>query len=378
VKVLQLFNNWKWTGPAEYACNLASALIDRGVETTLACGSPPKGAKDSFFTMAKERGLSPCVDFTLNKHFRLRENIADYRKLRAFIDEERFSIIHTHLTNGHLLGSLAAKRTSPQSVVIRTCYESDGGGIRDHFLYKQLTDGIIAVADSTRLAIVDKHRIPEEKVKLIPAAIDTDRFDPRKGLMNNRSHWAIDADAPVVGIVARVQRHKRFHVFLEGIAKAVQEIPLLKVMVIGRGTHIKSLAIDPVKEMGIEKHFIFTGYRKDDYVETLNCMDAKVFLVPGSDQSCRAVREAMALGKPVIVARRGMLPEIIDHGVNGLVIEDNPRDLAQAIVKLAKDRKLRRQLGNNACEKAHTQYSLKKQVKSTVEFYQKCIREKQE
>jgi glycosyltransferase involved in cell wall biosynthesis len=378
LRVLQLFNNWKWTGPAEYACNLASALGDRGIETTLACGAPPKEAKESFFTMAKKRGLSPCADFALNKHFRLRENIADYRKLRAFIDENRFNIIHTHLTNGHLLGSLAAKSGSPSSAVIRTCYESDGGGKRDRFLYKRFTDGIIAVAHATRRAILEKHGIPEEKVKCIPAAIDTDRFDPRQGLVNNRSLWGIDADAPVVGIVARVQQHRRFDVFLEGVARAVQEVPLLKVMVIGRGTHIKSLAIDPAREMGLEKHFVFTGYRKDDYVETLNCMDVKIFLVPGSDQSCRAVREAMALGKPVIAARRGMLPEMVDHGVNGLVIEDTPRDLAQAIIKLAKDKELRQQLGNNAFEKAHTQYSLKEQVKSITEFYQECIREKQE
>jgi len=373
VKVLQLFNNWKWTGPAEYACNLAAALRDSGIETTLACGAPPKEATESFLSMAEKRGMHPCADFTLDKHFHAWKNIADYRKLKVLIDDERFTIVHTHLTNGHLVGSLAAKSASFPSVVIRTCYESDGGGLRDRFLYKRLTDGIIAVAPASRRAIIAAHGIPEQKVRCIPAAIDTDRFDPRKGLMHNRSLWGIDEDAPVVGIVARVQQHRRFHVFLEGIAQAVQEIPLLKVMVIGRGTHIKSLAIDPVTEMGMENHFIFTGYRKDDYVETLNCIDVKVFLVPGSDQSCRAVREAMALGKPVIAAQRGMLPEIVEHGVSGLVIEDNPRDLAHAVITLTKDRELRRQLGQNAFEKAHTQYSLKKQAKNIIEFYEECI-----
>ena len=176
MKVLQLFNNWKWTGPAEYACNLASALVESGILTTLACGAPPKEAKESFFTMAKKRGLSPCADFTLTKHFRLPTFIPDYRNLKAFIAKEQFSIIHTHLTNGHLLGSLAARRVSHPPVVIRTCYESEGGGIRDRFLFKHLTDGIIAVSRATKSGIVDRQRVPEEKVKLIPAAIDTDRF----------------------------------------------------------------------------------------------------------------------------------------------------------------------------------------------------------
>ena len=377
MKVLQLFNNWKWTGPAEYACNLTLMLVQNGIETIFICGPPPEEAKESFLTMASDRGLSPRVGFALNKHFRLQDNIADYRGLVKFIAEKQFTLIHTHLTNGHLLGALAARKAPPYPVVIRTCYDSNGGGIRDRFLYKRLTDGIIAVANSTRTAIVDKYRTPQKKVRLIPAAIDTDRFNPRKKLKNNRTQWGIGPDQLVVGIVSRIQRQRRFYVFLQGIAKAVEKVPHLKVMVIGRGTNIKKLAIDPVRKLGLDKYFVFTGYRKNDYVETLSCLDMKVFLVPGSDDSCRAVREAMALGKPVIVSKRGMLPEIVDHNVNGYIIDDKPDNLAQAIIKLAEDKTLREKLGHNAFKKAHSEFSLRKQFEKIVEFYEDLLREKE-
>jgi len=370
LKVLQLFNNWKWTGPAEYACNLTVMLNKNGIETVFACGRPPEEAKESLLTMARERGLSPETGFFLNKHLCLWDNFADYWRLKKFIAEKKFTVIHTHQTNGNLLGGLTARKALHYPVVIRTCYDSNGGGFRDRFLYQKLTDGIIAVADLTKRAIVNKHRIPSQKVYLIPAAIDTDRFDPRKGVKNNRTRWGIEPDAPVVGIVARVQRHRRFHIFLKSITEAVKKVSHLRVMVIGRGTHIKELVIDPVKEMGLEDHFVFTGYRRDDYVETLNCVDIKVFLVPGSDGSCRAVREAMALGKPVIAARRGMLPEIVDHNVNGLVIEDEPNNLAQAIIQLVEDEALRKKMGHNAFKKAHTKFSLEKQFKKIVDFYE--------
>ena len=376
MKVLQIFNNWKWTGPAEYAFNLTSMLIKNGIEATFTCGFPPEEAKESLITFARERGLIPLVNSNLNKHFHLRKNFFAYQGLVRLITEKKFDIIHTHLTNGHLVAALAAKKAPHNPVLIRTCYESDGGGIRDRFLYKKLTDGIIAVANSTRRSIIDRCRITPEKVRFIPAAIDTERFDPKRGLKNNRNKWGIEPDATVLGIVARIQRHRRFHVIIEAVAKAVKKIPNLKVMVIGRGTNIKELAIDPVEEMGLAKYFVFTGYRKDDYVETLSCIDIKVFLVPGSDDSCRAVREAMALGKPVIVSKRGMLPEIVDHEVNGLVIDDEPEILAQAIIKLSEDIIFRERLGYNAFKKAHTQFSLQKQFKKIVDFYEEIMQKK--
>jgi hypothetical protein len=46
VKVLHLFANWKWTGPAEPAVNLAAALRDRGVSVEFACGRPVEGLEN--------------------------------------------------------------------------------------------------------------------------------------------------------------------------------------------------------------------------------------------------------------------------------------------------------------------------------------------
>ena len=138
-----------------------------------------------------------------------------------------------------------------------------------------------------------------------------------------RSKYGIDQLDPLIGIVARVQPHRRFEIFLKAIQMVVSEIPQLKVFIIGRGTHIQEVAIKPAQEMGLSDNIFFTGYQLHGYPEMLAALDVKVFLVPGSDGSCRAVREAMAMGKPVVVANRGMLPEIVEDGVNGLVVDDS-------------------------------------------------------
>jgi len=370
MKVLQLFNNWKWTGPAEYACNLAQSLQEQGVATAFACGRPPQGETEHIVSIARERGLQPAAGFHLSKHVSLRKNLADLPRLKRFITQEGFTVVHTHLTNGHLLAALASRKLSSPPIVIRTCYEGEKTGFRDQLLYRNGTDGLIVSSPAAHKAILQAGYLSEERICFIPPGIDTDRFDPGTVMNHNRAEWGIAPEAPVVGIVARVQTHRRFDVLLTAIAEAVKTISDLKVMVIGRGTKIQELAIDPARAMGISDHFIFTGYRKEDYVETLNCIDIKVFLVPGSDGSCRAVREAMALGKPVIAARRGMLPEMVDHNVNGMVIEDTAPNLAQAIITLVKDQTKRKQMGLNARQKAHAQFSLKTQTKHAIRFYE--------
>jgi glycosyltransferase involved in cell wall biosynthesis len=154
-----------------------------------------------------------------------------------------------------------------------------------------------------------------------------------------------------------VQTHRRFASFIRAIKLVSREIPRIKVFIIGRGTQIQKVAIQPVKDMGLTDNVVFTGYHLHGYPELLAALDLKVFLVPGSDGSCRAVREAMAMGKPVIVSNRGMLPEIVEDGVSGLVVDDTPENLAHAISVLLKDDTVRKKMGEAARKRMSEEYN---------------------
>jgi glycosyltransferase involved in cell wall biosynthesis len=103
-------------------------------------------------------------------------------------------------------------------------------------------------------------------------------------------------------------------------------------------------------------------------------MDIFVFLMAGSDGTARALREAMAMGKPVIVANRGMLPELVDDGVSGLVVNDTPEELARAVLHLLHHPEKREALGKAAYQKAHRDFRLDRQVEAVENFYQEMIR----
>jgi len=125
--------------------------------------------------------------------------------------------------------------------------------------------------------------------------------------------------------------------------------------------------------MGLKDHVIFTGYQLDEYPEILAALDMKVFLVPGSDESCRAVREAMAMGMPVIVANRGMLPEIVEDGVSGLVVEDTPENLADALITLLRDVPMRKKMGSAARRRMQDQFNLEIQLGKIEKVYKALL-----
>ena len=372
MRILHLFSNWKWTGPAEHALHAATFFAKRGHDLIFACGKPPADAEDSLEMRAMKSGLNHASAFYLNKHVHIWQDAVDVVRLTRFIKKEDIDLIHTHLFNDHFVAGVAARCLSKRVFVVRTVYDGLGlrCSMRNRLLLSHLTDGLIVVSEASKDTIKRNFHYSSEKMWTICPGVDCDRFNPCMKGSNVRKRFGIGLGDPVVGIVARVQPHRRFEIFLKSIEYAVKEVPRLKIFIIGRGTHIQEVAMKPVEALGLQDHVVFTGYRLDDYTDILAALDIKVFLVPGSDGSCRAVREAMAMGIPVIVANRGMLPEIVEDGMSGMVVEDTPENLGHAIVRLATDAWLRKKMGEAARKRMVEYFNLDTQLEKIEGVYE--------
>ncbi len=380
MKILHLFSDWKWTGPAEPALNLCIELKKRGHDVTLACGKamddypfPPDS--ESVEKSAYERGLIPVTRFKLSKHFRLFNAISDVKKLSVFMNEEAYDIVHVHRNQDHLVGGMAARRTRRCLPVVRTSHDGVAlkKSLRNKICLTKLTDKLITVSEKARIADMHNFGLSEDKTIMINASIDCHRFNPGSGPLTHREKFGMRKDDIVVGIIARIQTHRRFHILLQAIKKASQEVPKLKLLVIGRGTKEKQLLTEPTKTMGLEDVVIHPGYRTDDYVEAVSCMDFNIFLMPGTDGSCRAVREVMAMGKPVIAADRGMLSTIVNNNVTGFVIDDTPENLAMATVSLAKDIELRKRMAEASLQTAQDVFSQESMAEKVERVYEELL-----
>ncbi|MDO9350421.1 MAG: glycosyltransferase family 4 protein, partial [Deltaproteobacteria bacterium] len=123
-----------------------------------------------------------------------------------------------------------------------------------------------------------------------------------------------------------------------------------------------------------EPWVVLGGYQTENYLDTLACMEIFVFLMAGSDGTARALREAMAMGKPTIVADRGILPELVEDGVSGCVVKDSPEALAEATLHLLRHPELMKSMGESAYQKAHKEFRLDKQAEAVEAFYQEMIK----
>jgi glycosyltransferase involved in cell wall biosynthesis len=126
---------------------------------------------------------------------------------------------------------------------------------------------------------------------------------------------------------------------------------------------------EPAKALGISDKVITPGYVMEKYRDALLSMDVFVFMMPGSDGTARALREAQALGLPVVTIDVGMIPELVDDGRTGLLVEQTPEALEAALGKLVGDPAFRRELGKNARTEALGRYDPTRQAETTLTFY---------
>jgi glycosyltransferase involved in cell wall biosynthesis len=200
-------------------------------------------------------------------------------------------------------------------------------------------------------------------------AVDLARFAPKPPDPALRAALGLGPQQRAVGVVARVQRHRRFDLLLEAMLRLAPRDPTARLLVVGRGTHIDAVAKRPAAELGIADRVLFAGYREADYVDVLRTIDVLTFLVPGSDGSCRALLEAHACGIPAVASRRGALPEIVADGETGLLVDEDPEALCAAWQALLADSERRVRMGRSARQRAERCFDPARLAKEVESLY---------
>lgn len=102
-----------------------------------------------------------------------------------------------------------------------------------------------------------------------------------------------------------------------------------------------------VRQYGLEENVTFSGFLPvHDYRRLLNSVD--VLVMPSRGEAfALACLEAMALGKPIVATKVGGIPDLVIDRRNGLLVNTNPDDIAQAILELHRNEDLRRRIELN-------------------------------
>jgi len=215
--------------------------------------------------------------------------------------------------------------------------------------------------------IVEQYpKIDSSLISVIHNSVDTERFSPRKG----RGPPQRD----VVLFTGRLIAAKGIKYLVEAIPKVLREYPDAFFVFIGAGNSLPYQR--RLNEMRIsEKNFTFLGYLKEasDLVDYYKA--SSVYVAPTLYENLPIrVLEAMACGAPVVVSNVCAIPEAVDNGVNGILIQPGSVDeLADAISCLLGDPNLRTKMGDNARKTVLEKFDWNVNVNGTVEVYQRIL-----
>ncbi len=371
MKVLQLFSDWKWTGPAEPVLSLCEALGAEGIDVTIAYRKTPiEFPERTVEKEVKRRGLKFFEGFKLNRYFAPRDWFFDMRGIKAYAVKEHIDIVHTNLSHDHFtaLSSLAFSNKKP--LIVRTDHKRDGTPY-SYFMGWAFgkTDGLVAYGKRIMASDTKTFKYPQERTCVIPPAIKAYE-GPLKNLKNE---FGIKAEEKVIGVIGRLKPDRGYDVILKGFRELRNRMDGVKLLVVGRSSQIEKSIMQPIAELGLDHDVILAGYRIDDYFSIISTFDLFVMMRAGSDGSARALREVMAIGKTAVVSDSGILPELVRDGFSGFAVKPDPQQLAERMESILRNDEQRTSFEKNAKKIAAEEWNYTAQARKLKEFYEKLL-----
>jgi glycosyltransferase involved in cell wall biosynthesis len=355
---------------------LLSELAARGWPVDLACMPDDPADSRTLPRMARQQGVRVLEGLHFESWPSLGKNLSDVRRLTQLIEGGAYRLVHCHGTWDQSVVAWALRRLGRPIPLVRTDHGAREyhRSLLDRWFYgPRFCDHLIVLADRYRAQAVERLGRDPATVSRVRGAVDVEQWRPTEPPPGLRHSLGLTDGDVVVGLVARVQPNRRFDVLIEAAEIVNRRDPRVKIVVLGRGTGKLKLFDRPVLEMGLECTVISGGYRRGDFRQVLSVFDAGMLLVPGSDGSCRAALQMAAMGKPLVVAQRGVLPEIVIDGETGIVVDDTPENLAEALLEMARDAERRRRWGQAARRRMVEEFSLARQADAVEDVYRRVV-----
>lgn len=227
-------------------------------------------------------------------------------------------------------------------------------------------DGRVAVSQ-VALDYVEKY-FPAE-YQIIPNGVDTNHFNPKVKPMDGYDDGKIN-----ILFVGRLEKRKGFDYLLEAYRLLKKEIPDCRLIQVGPGVRLLKKYKKYANQHNIQDVF-FTGYANyTDLARYYATADIVCFPNTGRESQGIVLMEAMATGKPVVASAIGGFLSVLTDGVEGIAVPPkNPEKIAEAILKLIKDKKMRQQMGERGIAKAK-QYDWSIIARKLLDVYENTLR----
>lgn len=307
--------------------------------------------------------------------------VAYAREFRGHVRRLRPHLIHTNGVKAHVLATLAAPD-------IRRVVH-----VRDFVSERPLTRRLLPLFGWRGLVVANSEAVARDIRRCAPAlsprvvynGIDTDEFrpGPATGSLPALAGMAAPAAGTLsVGLVATYAWWKGHRRFLEAAQQVLKAAPgrELRFYVVGGpiygapGSQVSDAELRAiVRQLGIEAQVGFVPFQTDA-AAIYRELDIVVHASERPEPFGRTIVEAMATGRPVVVARAGGAAELFDEGKNAVgYAPERPGDLARALGGLVADDELRLRIGAAARSHAVERFERRRLGPELLEVYRSLL-----
>jgi L-malate glycosyltransferase len=290
-------------------------------------------------------------------------------QIRHFVHGHHFDIVHANEPHALTAAWLArAHRRVPLVASRRVIFPLSRGAIS--LARYRASASIIAVSRCVANAVTASG-IPADKLKLIPDGVV---IPPARSAANReaaRRSLGIAPDIPLIGCVAVFTPDKGQDLLIRALSMVHKSFPNCQLLLVGTGpcdADLRAL----VSELGLGEAVHFAGF-----VEDLSPIYAAIdlFAFPAQAEALgSALLSAMAYGLPVVAAARGGIPEVVEDGKNGLLVNSiDPEALSAAMAGLLTNPDEAQRLGKAGRETICARFSADQMVDATLDLYDRLI-----
>jgi len=278
-------------------------------------------------------------------------NPARVRELAARLAAGRFDVVHTH---GYFASTFArlALLLKRGPAVIHHIHTTDiqfkARNRRIESLLSLCSDRVICVSQAVGRFAVESLGVAPQKIRVVynTAFADGEQFTERTAGGQDILSRLSPEDFVILSI-ASLTRNKGHDVLLTSMRALAARHGHAKSIIIGDGPERRSLE-ERIGSLGMRGRVLLAGMRQD-VLPFLRRADVVVLSTIGREGLSVALIEGAAAGRPLVGSDLGGIPEVIEHGVNGLLFRPgDSRELVRALERLITDPELRERMGQRS------------------------------
>jgi glycosyltransferase involved in cell wall biosynthesis len=359
-------------GNESFARELSSQLHEHGWRSVLCfLTEPPEGVRDYL-------SLPNVSIEVLNNSWH--PNLSAAKEFRRILRTYRPKIVHLHFVGFIGLFPWLARLTSARRV-----FFTDQGSHPENYaaqrspLWKRLLvrminwpiTKVICVSNYNYRCLTTLDVLPSERFECIYNSVDFSRvLESEERAASFRRQYAIPENRRLITQVSWIIPEKGIPDLLEAVRLVVRENSDVQLVLVGDGSYREEYA-KLAAEMGIAGHVTWTGLITDPFVAGVyDAADIVCQVSRWQEAFGWVIAEAMAYRKPVIGTLVGGIPELIENDKTGaLVPPGDPNQIAQKLLRLLGDDKLRQQMGQAGHDSAVSRFNLHKNVSRLMELY---------